>query len=1776
MDYTFQDGGEMQPVSFLNELRKLMGLTTTTTSPLSTSSFPVTSFQQISGSAEVISKLVFNSSSPVPSEALVLSAINILLESRVSQLKETVKLMNVSYEKISDTSYAVFFTFTLNNISMPEDPELRNNTYQQVQDMINNALNTLLNDPSSVKFEPNSSTFTSTSDQIHGNMDYTFHDGDEIQPVSFLNELRKLMGLTTTTTSPLSTSSFPVTSFQQISGSAEVTSKLVFNSSSPVPSEALVLSAINILLESRVSQLKETVKLMNVSYEKISDTSYAVFFTFTLSNISVPEEPELRNNTYQQVQDMINNALNTLLNDPSSVKFEPNSSNFTSTSDQIDGNMDYTFQDGDEIQPVSFLNELRKLMGLTTTTTSPVPTSSFPVTSFQQISGSAEVTSKLVFNSSSPVPSEALVLSAINILLESRVSQLKETVKLMNVSYEKISDTSYAVFFTFTLSNISMSEDPELRNNTYQQVQDIINNALNTLLNDPSSVKFEPSSSNFMSTSDQVHGNMDYTFQDGDEIQPVSFLNELRKLMGLTTTTSPLSTSSFPVTSFQQISGSADVTSKLLFNSSSPVPSEALVLSAINILLESRVSQLKETVKLGNVIYEKISDTSYAVVFTFTLSNISMPEDPELKNNTYQQVQDMINNALNTLLNDPNSVKFEPNSSNFTSTSDKIFGNMDYTFQDGGEMQPVSFLNELRKLMGLTTTTTSPLSTSSFPVTSFQQISGSAEVTSKLVFNSSSPVPSEALVLSAINILLESRVSQLKETVKLMNVSYEKISDASYAVFFTFTLSNISMPEDPELRNNTYKQVQDMINDALNTLLNDPSSVKLDPSSSNFTSTSDQIHGNMDYTFHDGDEIQPVSFLNELRKLMGLSTTTISPLPTSNFPVTSFQQISGSADVTSKLLFNSSSPVPSEALVLSAINILLESRVSQLKETVKLVNVSYEKISDTSYAVFFTFTLSNISMPEDPELRYTTYQQVQDMINDALNTLLNDPNSVKLYPSSSNYTSTSDQIHGNLEYTFQDGDEIQPVSFLNELRKLMGLTTTTSPLSTSSFPVTSFQQISGSAELTSKLVFNSSSPVPSEALVLSAINILLESRVSQLKETVKLMNVSYEKISDTSYAVFFTFTLSNISMPEDPELRNNSYKQVQDMINDALNTLLNDPSSVKFDPNSSTFMSTSDQIHGNMDYTFQDGDEIQPVSFLNELHKLMGLSTTTSPVPTISGSAEVTSKLVFNSSSPVPSEALVLSAINILLESRVSQLKETVKLGNVSYEKISDTSYAVFFTFTLSSISMPEDPELRNNTYKQVQDMINDALNTLLNDPNSVKFEPNSSNFISTSDQIHGSMDYTFQDGDDIQPVSFLNELHLQNSLTTPSASNSQTTTDAQIFGTTFINIRLVFETLGLMPSESRIMELVSILNTNLTTKQDNRATQFGEPVSNVNVSYNRISNNSYALNFGYVISNVLMSEKYENRNSTYKLIQNKINKLLNEILNNNTAKPFQFDEAIFSNNLTEIMAFVEYNLSQKNDIQSPSTFLKAILIENGLPTILGKAIIYIKLVFITSGSIPSESDVLHVANNLLDTRLRTKRDLTVQKLSDPVSFVNVTYTKISDNSYSLNFGFEISNVSMSEKLVLRDSTYTVIQDSINKLLNVILNDPNATPFVFKRANFTGNSSVIEANVEYVFSDKDFKFPSPFLQALITVNIEASNSTTPTPFPSVVNTTGPNNSTSAAWVVAIIVPCAIAILLVPCWILLCCLLCGCCARIRRRWHRRRSYNVQYTTRHSLF
>ncbi|KAG1956330.1 hypothetical protein F2P79_008096 [Pimephales promelas] len=1769
MEYTFQDGDVIQPVSYLKELHSQIVITTTV-SPESTTGSPLAPPNLTSGSAVVTSKLLFNSSSPVPSESLVLSAINTLLTSRQSQLNESVELANFTYQKISETSYAVVFTFSLINISMPADSDVRGNTDQRLQDIINNALNALLNEPGKHVFEPKSSNFTRSSNQINGNMEYTFQDGDAIKPVSFLNELRSQMELTTTTVSSDKITSVPSTSPSPISGSSVVTSKLLFNSSSPVPSETLVLSALNTLLTSRQSQLNESVEVANFTYQKISETSYAVVFTFSLINISMPADSDVRGNTDQRLQDIINNALNALLNEPGKHVFEPKSSNFTRSSNQINGNMEYTFQDGDAIKPVSFLNELRSQMELTTTTVSSDKITSVPSTSPSPISGSAVVTSKLLFNSSSPVPSETLVLSAINTLLTSRRSQLNESVEVANFTYQKISETSYAVVFTFKLSNISMSEDPELRNSTYVQVQDVINNALNTLLNEPTSPPLRANSFNFVSSSNKINGSMEYTFQDRDVIQPVSYLKELHSQIVITTTVSPESTTGSSLAPPNLTFGSAVVTSKLLFNSSSPVPSETLVLSAINSLLTSRKSQLNESVKMVNFTYQKISETSYVVIFKFNMSHI-MPRDSGLRNNTYLQVQDIINHELNTLLNEPSRQTLKPMSSVFTSSSNQIDGSMEYTFQDGDVIQPVSYLKELHSLMAITTTV-SPESTTGSSLAPPKLISGSAVVTSKLLFNSSSPVPSETLVLSALNTLLSSRQSQLNESVEVANFTYQKISETAYAIIITFKLSNISMSEVPELRNSTYVQVQDVINNALNTLLNEPTSLPLRANSSNFVSSSNQINGSMEYTFQNGDAIQPVSFLNELHSQLG---------------------ISGSAVVTSKLLFNSSSSVPSETLVLSALNTLLTSRQSQLNESVEVANFTYQKISETAYAIIITFKLNNISMSEVPELRNSTYVQVQDVINNALNTLLNEPTSLPLRANSSNFVSSSNQINGSMEYTFQNGDAIQPVSFLNELHsQLAVITTTVSPESTTGSSLAPPKLIFGSAVVTSKLLFNSSSPVPSETLVLSALNTLLSSRQSQLNESVEVANFTYQKISETAYAIIITFKLSNISMSEVPELRNSTYVQVQDVINNALNTLLNEPTSLPLRANSSNFVSSSNHINGSMEYTFQNGDAIQPVSFLKELHSLLVITTTVSPESTtgsslappklISGSAVVTSKLLFNSSSPVPSETLVLNAIITLLTSRQSQLNESVEVANFTYQKISETSYAVVFTFKLSNISMSEDPELRNSTYVQVQDVINNALNTLLNEPSSLPLRANSSNFVSSSNHINGSMEYTFQNGDAIQPVSFLNELH--SVLTTASTLTPSTTTPRTLLGTVIIYIRLVFVVPGPLPNEKDIMQVANNLLSSLpATKLNTKTEALSDPVSFVNVTYMQINESAYALNFGFAISNVTMSEKIEFRQNTYLSVQNSVNLLLNKILTNSSAPVVNFqpgDFTEFMGNTSTIQANVTYVFSFSN-ITQPSPFIQLLLQVNQAASIsttattvqkpISDVIIRIRLEFVTLGPKPSESKVLRLINSLLASNLTTKQITKTAVIpNEPVVKTGVTYSSINETAYALNFEFEVSGLSVND--AQKNQAYDEIQKKINNLVKQILQNPTAA-FTFIPANFTElASSMLVANVSYVFSERDggfAAFGSLVSQLFLTF-------TTPAPTTIPPPTTTSNNGTNVAWIVAIIVPVAIVIGLIPCWILLCCLLCGCCAAVRRRWHRRKSYNVQYTTRNSLF
>ncbi|XP_072533320.1 uncharacterized protein [Salminus brasiliensis] len=1784
MEYSFQDGDKHTPISFLSNLQTQTAASTTvspatTTKLLETSS---TTSSKISGTAVVHSRLGFNSSSPVPSESLVLSVAGTLLNSRSPNLTSSTKVLNITYEKKTDAFYVVIFTFSLSNVSMPESPDLRNSTYIQVQNSITTALNTLLNEPDAEPFEPKSSVFTTSANQVEGSMEYSFQDGDKHTPISFLSNLQTQTAASTTvspatTTKLLETSS---TTSSKISGTAVVHSRLGFNSSSPVPSESLVLSVAGTLLNSRSPNLTSSTKVLNITYEKKTDAFYVVIFTFSLSNVSMPESPDLRNSTYIQVQNSITtavspyyhlsyssesqspfreNPLNTLLNEPDAEPFEPKSSVFTTSANQVEGSMEYSFQDGDKHTPISFLSNLQTQTAASTTvspatTTKLLETSS---TTSSKISGTAVVHSRLGFNSSSPVPSESLVLSVAGTLLNSRSPNLTSSTKVLNITYEKKTDAFYVVIFTFSLSNVSMPESPDLRNSTYIQVQNSITTALNTLLNEPDAEPFEPKSSVFTTSANQVEGSMEYSFQDGDKHTPISFLSNLQTQTAASTTVSPATTTKLLETSSttsSKISGTAVVHSRLGFNSSSPVPSESLVLSVAGTLLNSRSPNLTSSTKVLNITYEKKTDAFYVVIFTFSLSNVSMPESPDLRNSTYIQVQNSITtavspyyhlsyssesqspcreNPLNTLLNEPDAEPFEPKSSVFTS--------------------------------------------------------GTAVVHSRLGFNSSSPVPSESLVLSVAGTLLNSRSPNLTSSTKVLNITYEKKTDAFYVVIFTFSLSNVSMPESPDLRNSTYIQVQNSITTALNTLLNEPDAEPFEPKSSVFTTSANQVEGSMEYSFQDGDKHTPISFLSNLQTQTAASTT-VSPATTTKLLETSSttsSKISGTAVVHSRLGFNSSSPVPSESLVLSVAGTLLNSRSPNLTSSTKVLNITYEKKTDAFYVVIFTFSLSNVSMPESPDLRNSTYIQVQNSITTAvspyyhlsyssesqspcrenpLNTLLNEPDAEPFEPKSSVFTSGTAVVH-------------------------------------------------------SRLGFNSSSPVPSESLVLSVAGTLLNSRSPNLTSSTKVLNITYEKKTDAFYVVIFTFSLSNVSMPESPDLRNSTYIQVQNSITTALNTLLNEPDAEPFEPKSSVFTTSANQVEGSMEYSFQDGDKHTPISFLSNLQTQTAASTTVSPATTtklletssttsskISGTAVVHSRLGFNSSSPVPSESLVLSVAGTLLNSRSPNLTSSTKVLNITYEKKTDAFYVVIFTFSLSNVSMPESPDLRNSTYIQVQNSITTAvspyyhlsyssesqspcrenpLNTLLNEPDAEPFEPKSSVFTTSANQVEGSMEYGFQDGDKHTPISFLSNLQTQTAAsttvspaTTTKLLETSSTTSSKISGTAVVHSRLGFNSSSPVPSESLVL---SVAGTLLNSRSPNLTSS----TKVLNITYEKISDTSFVVIFTFSVSNVSMPESPDLRNSTYIHVQNSINAALNTILNDPSIDNFIPQTTSFTGTSDQILGDVLYSF-QEGDIKKPTSFLS--LIANGMsatttletstaPSLLGTVLIYIHLVFKNVTILPTEADILKAANSLLDSSIRMRQNIRMQKLNNPVSIQNITFQKTGNNSYRISFGFKISNVNMSPDTQMRNETYIAIQNTVNSLLNKILNSKNASQFVFPVANYTGNYTVIQADSEYVFVEGDIKTPSGFLEEILKVSGLASTTPQPTVLSTTVQATPHTNSTGGGfpgWALAIIIPCGIAIILVPLWIIIGCMLCGCCAAIRRRYSRRRSYNVQYTTRNGLF
>ncbi|XP_045076272.1 location of vulva defective 1-like [Coregonus clupeaformis] len=242
--------------------------------------------------------------------------------------------------------------------------------------------------------------------------------------------------------------------------------------------------------------------------------------------------------------------------------------------------------------------------------------------------------------------------------------------------------------------------------------------------------------------------------------------------------------------------------------------------------------------------------------------------------------------------------------------------------------------------------------------------------------------------------------------------------------------------------------------------------------------------------------------------------------------------------------------------------------------------------------------------------------------------------------------------------------------------------------------------------------------------------------------------------------------------------------------------------------------------------------------------------------------------------------------------------------------------------------------------------------------------------------------------------------------------------------------------------------------------------------------------------------------------------------------------------------------------------------------------TRFGTVVVFVRLMFQLNTPVPTEDDVLGAFNKQLYHQFNIQTNT-------QTTFHNGTYIKLTDTSFAIDLGFKITNVTMesrSNRITFTSETYIQIQDSINSLLRAILCKPDSKQFDFPKPDFTTVGTQIRADVMYLYKEGEINLPSAILEEVLKVSgllttTVAPTTTSTTPLSTVLLTT-PFNTTSGGgfpgWALAIIIPCGIAIILVPLWILLCCMLCGCCAAVRRRCHRRRSYNVQYTTRNGLF
>ncbi|XP_061100259.1 uncharacterized protein LOC133130052 [Conger conger] len=663
--------------------------------------------------------------------------------------------------------------------------------------------------------------------------------------------------------------------------------------------------------------------------------------------------------------------------------------------------------------------------------------------------------------------------------------------------------------------------------------------------------------------------------------------------------------------------------------------------------------------------------------------------------------------------------------------------------------------------------------------------------------------------------------------------------------------------------------------------------------------------------------------------------------------------------------------------------------------------------------------------------------------------------------------------------------------------------------------------------------------------------------------------------------------MNDVSFPQNVSLRSETQQRIQGSVNTLMNGLLNQPNESPFTFPQANYTHQPNEIEASVEYVYQEADISKPSDFLSAILGINGPTTTTAPpvtiVPPVTtvpittvGPVFIFPRLVFHTNNTVPTESEVLSRGNPFLNGDEIRLNNTVRVQNLTYERLSDNSFALQLAYKMNDVSFPQNVSLRSETQQRIQGSVNTLMNGLLNQPNESPFTFPQANYTHQPNEIEASVEYVYQEADISKPSDFLSAILGINGPTTTTAPPVTivppvTTVPITTVGPVFIFPRLVFHTTNTVPTES---EVLSRGNPFLNGDE----IRLNNTVRVQNLTYERLSDNSFALQLAYKMNDVSFPQNVSLRSETQQRIQGSVNTLMNGLLNQPNESPFTFPQANYTHQPNEIEASVEY-VYQEADISKPSDFLSAILGINGPVTttappvttapntVVGTVFIFFQFVFHTLLRAPDESEVLSKVIAFLNRR--------ASKLN-PVSIDELTYQRLTPNSFALRLSYKIDNVTFPEKFELRQETQQRIQESANSLLNGLLGSPGAEPFTFPNGNYTHMDNEIHANVTYVYREGDIQQPSPFLSAVLQVSglvtTAAPTTTSSSPVLLLITSTA---GRFPGWALAIIIPIGVVLILLPFWILLCCLLCGCCAAIKRRWRRRQAYHLQQYVVHPI-